>query len=242
MAHTLPDYTTKYKLATIFGQIDTGELAARLFSPISYDRRGNIVFIDTFEETTPGWKSTISGVGGTFTFVNTESYQGNYSMRLNPLNTTGSYVNGYKLIEPVPLQKIGLEFVCYMENPFTIVDFCIDVNNVNGNYETTIRYTRTGGTVKYLDSAGNYTLLTGTKSLINGFHNWCHMKLVVDFSKEEYMRALIADKTFDMTGLPIKKAAAGTSDYISIRIQSTAEADFPAALYVDNVIITQNEP
>ena len=47
MVHTLPDYSTKYRMTNVFGNIDHSELAARLGSPSTFDRRGNIIFMDS---------------------------------------------------------------------------------------------------------------------------------------------------------------------------------------------------
>ncbi|MFH1593720.1 MAG: hypothetical protein ABID09_03365, partial [Candidatus Omnitrophota bacterium] len=63
MAHTNPDYTSKGKLNTITASTDNAELAVRLGSVVTFDRRGNVIFIDDFEGATLFWTTGGAGVG-----------------------------------------------------------------------------------------------------------------------------------------------------------------------------------
>ena len=64
MAHTLPPWTSKYKLTEVFSGIDVNELAVRLGSPVNLDRRGNIVFIDDVEHALRKWEVSTTGDRG----------------------------------------------------------------------------------------------------------------------------------------------------------------------------------
>ncbi|GAH58675.1 unnamed protein product, partial [marine sediment metagenome] len=52
MVHTLPDYSTKYKMTNLFGNLDNSELAARIKPLSMLDRAGHLIWYDDFEADT----------------------------------------------------------------------------------------------------------------------------------------------------------------------------------------------
>ena len=63
MAGETPDYGRLSAQATVFPVTDLGELAARLGSIVSHDRRGDVIWLDGFEDGLDKWQPTTSGSG-----------------------------------------------------------------------------------------------------------------------------------------------------------------------------------
>ena len=88
MVHTLPDYTTKYKTAIVFGNLDHAELAARLGSIDIYDRRGAVIDLDNFEAPYMRWIGETLGGGGNVTLTTEKN-----------LSSKNTYLLFYRLSE-----------------------------------------------------------------------------------------------------------------------------------------------
>ena len=63
MARGGPDYGASSARYTIFPVTDLGELAVRLGSPVAYDRQGNVIYTESFENGLAGWDTDTSGAG-----------------------------------------------------------------------------------------------------------------------------------------------------------------------------------
>jgi len=64
MAHGTPDWGVTASKKTIYSLHDMGELAVRLGSIVSFDRRGDVIFSDSFQNGLG--KVYASGVGAGF--------------------------------------------------------------------------------------------------------------------------------------------------------------------------------
>jgi len=63
MAHGQPDYGMYTLANTIYRLTDMGELAARLGSINTYDRRGDVIFLDSFESGLTAWSPSSACTG-----------------------------------------------------------------------------------------------------------------------------------------------------------------------------------
>jgi len=242
MSHTLPDYTTKYKTATIFGQIDTGELAARLKSIVSYDRRGNVVFLDNFDDAILKWAATPGIGGGVAALSAAQAKSGGQSVIL----TAGAGVTGQAYIVTtfgaLTTGKIGFE-TSFTMNPntsffymrFTYYD---SVNRNRGG----IYYDRANDRWRYWDDTGNWHDLITSVDLEDTMPTWHVAKVVLDTSTNEYARFLYDNVETSMAGLGIYQFADAIEPCIHLEIAHGSVHAAVQSIYVDNVIVTQNEP
>ena len=55
MGHGYPDYGTQGPVSTVHSIQDLGELAVRLGSIVTFDRRGNVLWLDGFDSGIGAW-------------------------------------------------------------------------------------------------------------------------------------------------------------------------------------------
>jgi hypothetical protein len=241
MAHTLPDGTTKYRMVTIFGQIDSGELAARLGSIDYFDRRGNVIWLDDFEAAVLHWEITAGGGGGRADLNATAALSGNQSCLVQSGTTTADPTKMIRGLAFTTLGKIGFEIA----NTFaaTINDLTWRMVVYDGTYLHIAKIAWNNGLDRlyYWDETNTQTELAQNVSMTmytNGFNN---IKLVADFSTGYYTRFIFNNTVYPMSSYKVFKTPSGTGPRIRLEFWVDGVFGQNAEVYVDNVIATQNE-
>lgn len=241
MVHTLPDYTTKYKMVTLFGQIDMGEVAARLGSPVTFDRRGQIVMIDDFEAASLKWTTSSWGTGNDISLATNAARNGDQSCRLTGGSDGLKYALIYRYL-PLPVDsQIGFE-----------ISFCLDTNldyfavipvffDGTNKHSPQIRFDRADAILYVFDHNGvGQTIASGVnlQDTVILFHT---LKFVVDRSTGYYVRCILNDTEYDISSYQYQVAADASDPYISMQLWNMPETGENGVLYLDDFILTQNE-
>jgi len=229
-------------METIFSQIDQGELAARLGSINTYDRRGNIVFMEDFEGALFNWDQVNAGVGAGSVLSAVYSRHGSQAAQL----TAGSGANNYTLIEklwPMPIStQIGLE--ASFTTDANLGRVVIDV----GIYDGTNLYSATGGVditadVAYIiDPIAGGVPFTAALGLTSSNYLFHTLKLVFDYSTHSWMRAMFDNYSFNASAYNVVTALSAITPRMLIGIWAINAGAGNPVIYVDDVILTQNEP
>jgi len=248
MAHGGPDWGINLPVATVYGVDDMGELAARLGSIVNFDRRGNVMFLDDFESGLNKWIIVLSGGGGdAIVTTNERARSGAVSCKI----TTGAgAADDERLFHyfayPV-LSKMGSELSLTLEAPdidYIILNLTIDdgVNIKSGGIK--ILPAALGSsllTLQYRDETNAWVTFS-TATIFPDDHFFVPAKLVVDMEKNMYERFLLANYAFDLSAYPIHVTAVSPTPGVSVFVVIVGNgAAGNHSLYIDDVIITQNE-
>jgi len=242
MVHTLPDYTTKYKLTTIFGQIDTGELAARLGSIVTFDRRGYIVWMDDFEDTDVHWFVAGSGTGYAMARSADRARNGAYSMKVT-CGSDASLQGCMRRYLMLPVSSnMGFELSFSMDS--YIKNFVITIRWFDGTYNnySYVKIDIENGKIQVRTSAGVYVdIVTGITFVANAgiFYT---MKVVYNFVTRQYIRLIFGNTSYDLSSYYIDRTTNTTYPRLDLFIDAYGTSGQNAELFVDDVIVTQNEP
>lgn len=240
--HGAPDWYQYRTSSTTFPVDDLAELAVRLKSPVAFDRRGDVIWYDTFDGDSPGWSPLFSGAGSSVALSPDYALYGGYSLKL----TTGRDLERNALTRrfltfPV-VSKIGVQWA------FTIADrqdyFYFDTYLYDG---VTLNYTRiqldiTNTRLRYLDS-GNVLrdIATGLRfSTLAGHFN--HLKIVSDFVNNTYHRLIFNEVTYDLSSYALYNVLDPTVPHLRAYFILYGIALFNPATYLDHCIVTQDEP
>ena len=242
MVHTLPDYSTKYKMVRIFGQIDTGELAVRLKSIVTNDRRGNVMWMDDFEDISQKWDYNEYPITGLCAHTSKYSYSGTQCMQINS-GAHSAAVSGIDKRFPQPPQaKFGIE--CFVRHLGADCNFGLAITARDGNYayDGDVRYYPDEDELKIRTGLTDYTSL-GTGILpISDEELWYSFKIVIDWATKKYVRAIVGYTQYDLSKYSLFTYGIVERPYLKLRLRLFSENDDNHTCYVDNVIITQNEP
>lgn len=229
-------------MATIFGQIDQGELAVRLNSINTFDRRGNVVLMDDFEAGILRWDNDGAGTNHSETINAGAAKSGTQSLKLTAGEGAGGQSWIYKYLGVPVAGKLGAEFSFTVDADTNYISIDFRWLDESKFYRALIKYFPATDKFTYQNSLGaTIDLLTSIilRESTKTFHT---LKVVIDTDSLEYVRFIIDNQTVDMSGLGLypDDDLTAASIYLGI-LHTSAHADVKS-IYVDNIIITQNEP
>lgn len=242
MRHGHPDYGIGAPISTIYPVFDVGELAARLGSPVTADRAGNVMWYDDFEGTIKRWDHSSYDSEGDFQHTTEAARSGAACAKLLTPTTvdkdTWIFCN-----RPLPVpSKIGHEFSYAMGLHIQYLHLRMSFMTRTTRYRYRLRYDRYNRTMAYYKSGVTYIDLPGIVSHEMLSHAWNTIKLVADYENHKYVRALLNENSWDLSGIDpeIYQATFTPSLYLETRITNRQAGQH--YIYLDDVILTQNEP
>lgn len=225
--------------------IGNAELAARLGSPMMFDRRGDILYHDDFESPTLKCYPRAYG-NATSNRSNSYSRSGDFSLKCttDAIVGSGDYAGLMYSHNDFHIGNVGtqISFMCAdVANDYKIMNFLYwyDGSNV---YRALIYWYNATGKLWYNNSLGVMTELAGTYKYKYSERNFAAIKLVVDMEKKEYVRVLLFGSEIDMSGIAIENDGATSDRYLYTSFTIGNESAVSSTMYFDNYILTENEP
>ena len=242
MAKGQPDFGQYAPTETIVGLSDLGELAARLGSIVTFDRRGNVIWMDDFENGIRQWCPF--GIGTwSVDWESNYSKTGGFSCKLTTDAIAGRSVNIQKYIGFPILSAIGLEASFSNEQNWRYLEIWLWLDDGTYEYNAVIRYDHPNKKLQYMDATGAYQDIVGGSYETPDYPEWFDtLKFVADFTTCKYKRLLVNSKVFDLSALSFEKDPFATTPQMVVAFRLTTNANAAAIGYIDDVIITQNEP
>lgn len=249
MPHGTPDWGLVGPKDTTYGLDDLAEAVARLGSPHLFDRRGDVLSITAWRHGLGEWEYTITGGGGAVCLATEHSRTGPYSIGLTAGNDPLLPTYLRLLLPYTVLSGYGLEFT-FSESIFTAYHTShIDIDDGADLWEFGLRVWRVTGNVAVwgylvgtLPAVNNWHVIhtAGPMVLIDKPRHTC--KLVADASTQRYVRFILNDHTQDLSMYTLARAASVGNTEMMASIWHHAEALKNPISYIDNVVVTQNEP
>lgn len=251
MVHGQPDYGAYAAKQTVGSMADNAELAARLGSIVTFDRKGDVIWLDDFESNIDKWETTVIGAGGGISLSAEQARSGALSCKM----ITGNLANNYAEIEkrlPYPtLSKHGFEisFRSFVDREFQW-EMYVYKGLVGGWMSNTVAALQ----MRYDYPNANLEINTGTIlvpvwtvidtpfTLFTGETLFHTFKMVADLDTEMAVRAVIDYKEYDLSAYPMLSMASITPMHLRVLFRVTTRVNFVRATYADDAIITQNEP
>jgi len=239
MPHGTPDYGMTKETRTVHAVAEYGEAAIRQGAISSVDRRGNVIWWDDFEAATMKWTS--GAIGGIAAKSDTYARSSDYSFHLLTEATTNRLAGlDNSFMYPV-VSRIGFElwFLPYeLTGPFAVRTRPRDGTT---RWQAEIRYDFGTGVLSYLaDGGANVPIDTFTQH--PDPDTWWPIKYVVDLINAEYVRCMFMDREYDLTGIPLWVVGGAGTPHVDIVIEVTSVNDEAQDIYIDDFILTQNEP
>lgn len=243
MGHGLPDGALSGKSTTIFGLLDMAELAVRLGSFNSFDRLGNVVWMDDFESGLGSWIWSGGGANNAVSLYAGESYRGGLSALLHPGEVDDG---GSEIVRVLPypvLGGIGLEAAFVPQANLKLVRIGLALYDGADKYLFYARYNHVDGTIEVRTGDVAYEPVGEPGVQAEGFHNHCVLKMVANCKTGEYARVIFNDHTYDASGhFVFTEPDTVTKPTMKAYIVAVNSGIFLIDIPVDCVIVTQNEP
>lgn len=238
--------------------IDYPELAVRLGSPVTFDRRGNVIYLDSFEDGLGKWQ-VYTGLGGhpeRAILSSATARTGLNSIRLTTADVHDSAVNMTKYLQFPTLSNMGFEFSFSRErtlaagnNIYLVLFIC--VYSGSKRYEVNLKWLSgivpVPGTFYYAGPDWVEYQLFPSLDIQDNLRLFNTFKLVCNFVDNKYIRFIANnvlynfDKVSTPNGIFVVNDNTTPHMYVSLHLRNAADATAPIC-YIDDVIITQNEP
>ena len=242
MGRDLPDWGALPTPLTVHEVTDLGELAARLGSVVTYHRAGIVVFVDDFSNGLNRWTTAIGGAGDVVDLSLVEGLSGPFSVRLLAASVVSPLAEIGLTLPRQIASRIGGELAFAIDATTSIIELTLNQYDGSNLLRATVRYSPVNETLQYLDSAGNYVTKQTGIALLTEANVWHRMKLVTDLENEEYVKVLLDDTAYSLTDVALRKTASALTERFSMLIWNRGRVGSSDTVYVDRVIVTQNEP
>lgn len=242
MPHGAPDWY-KYRRDSITHPVDDlAELAVRLGSITISDRRGDVIFMDNFEHGLLHLILSTAGSGASVTPDPTTAKSGGYSAKM----TTGDTANDSTQIElhmPYPtLSRFGLEVTFTSNNNLTRIAFGLFLHDGTTVHMAHVRYVPATDIFEFYNDAGGWTTFATGLDLYVDTQHFHTFKLVCDFTTQKYTRVILNDTAYDLSAYGYLTGADAKLACILPVIEIRTSVNSNQTIYLDNLIITQDEP
>lgn len=240
MAHGAPDFGMYAPKTTVGSLADMAELAARLDSVVTHDRRGDVIHIDDFEGNEGKWEANGTGVDRALALSAETARSGMCSLKLTTGNLANNYMEAIGYLAYPVFGKIGYE-ISYTHNG-SLKEYLWTFRLYDGTnyYDAIIRYTQ-ATTILEIDDNGAWRTLQ-TRSFMSTHYLFNTLKVVIDYNAKKYVRLITNDKEYDISAFSLSPTGSGVPPHIRVFIRGTTSVNFNHSTYLDDFILTQNEP
>ncbi len=242
MAHGTPDWGVTAGAVTTYQLTDLGELAVRLGSIVTFDRRGDVIFLDSFEDGFAHWYTDDAGTGSFVALSRAIARHNGLSARLVAGAGAGAWAQiMFQGALAVPA-RLGVEHSFSFGS--TIGGLVLVLYLYDGTNRTLyqVQWDDAANALRYRDADGSLVTFATSVDLMADvalFHTW---KLVVNAEDQEYSRLILNAHTYDLSGIPARVTADSRYPSLSTVVNVNGRAGGTSSVYIDDVILTQNEP
>ena len=242
MVHGTPDWGLVGPKTTTYGLDDLGEHAVRLGSPHLFDRRGDVLLMEDFRNGLGPFEIFVNGVPGYVTLDTGHTRQGAYSVKLyaGTLLTREASIF-VDLVYPT-LAKLGLEFTFSLSVLTDRVEGSLLWDDGVTRYESEVAYDLPNTQLEVMDSVLGWTPFATDIDLETLEQPSNTLKFVVDVVTGQYDRCILNEMVYDLRPYTAFSGPPLTLPRLRAYVRHYAIAPGEATIYVDNVIVTQNEP
>ena len=242
MVHTLPDYTTKYKMTKVFANIDSAELAARLGSIDKFDRRGSVMALSDFETTLAQWTPRGSGVGNNVYINASEARTGIASCKMITGAAAGENADIYRYLPYYDKSKLGYELSFTLDDNVRELDFIMYLYDGTNRHDCIVKYypqvndlRATTGDAGILTVDSDLDLLAKNKF----FHTF---KATANFETGMFGEIIVDNHHYDMSTHTLPVGLGGPGPCLYYFFSVITNVNLNVSIFVDDFIATSDEP
>lgn len=242
MPHGQRDWSNIGADETVHGIADMGELAARLGSPVTFNREGNVLFLESFECGLGAWLTWTLGAGSSVEISATWSRIGAYCALLTNGAVTPNAARLRTSTHYPVLGSIGSEFTLAFDDNIQYLYIYLDHYDGDVQHRFNLRYDHPNQVLAIYTTTGYVTIADPIVLATWGEYRFHDVKLVVDLATDSYVRLIINETEYNLAAYSAGTFASALGPYVDFWLSVTGNAGSVSHVYIDDVIITQNEP
>lgn len=221
---------------------DMGELAVRLGSLVSYDRRGEVVFADGFDLGLSPYAASTSGVGAKILIGSIYAGPSGYNCRMTPGTAVDKYALLFRSGTPLIVDNLGLELSFNVSTPFKALG--ITIHDYSGTIKTDYSLAIACATneLSYESTGPTDIPFAIIPPPIDGAGVPHTLKMVIARAKSCYLRVLYDDNFYDLSNCPAWIAPQISTRSIQFTCWITSDGVANRLMLANHIILTANEP
>jgi len=240
MVHGMPDEAHVKSYTDITRTDDISELAARLGSPQTYERRGNVLYVDDFSHGANTWTVT-RGLGTeNATLSGTYNLVGGAALLLQNTQGVGETVYAVRYLPLFSDAIYGLFFMLSINTAGNKIQ-CQALHfgdTTRWNYVITLYPNEK--TLYYTPSGGTPSLLTDNLDIFNGSEIFHLVGIIFDTIKHEWVQVIIDNVVYDVSGIEPTSIPNSIPPHFRFGIVSISTSELDTTTIVDSIVLTQN--
>jgi hypothetical protein len=242
MAHGLPDWTPSDIKETVYAVIDLAELGVRLGAISSIDRLGNVIFFDDFSNGLGNWISDGDGTGHGTSLSGEIFRTAGFAVKLVGGSDSDKYEYVYTYqIYSVP-SKLGFEISFNIDSNVTDVQLVGQCFTGSQSIRFEVWIDKVANILYILDSTSSYVEVINPLYIPTFPRYFSTLKLVGNLNTGYYTRLNWRGNVYDISDVACPVAVSSAAPLIKTSYEIWSATGTNAVSYLDNFILTQNEP
>lgn len=222
---------------------DVLEAIAREGAPCTFIRSGRAVYVDTFDSTLGPWYFTVRGTGSAAAIVTTGQFRGAGCLKLTP-GSDGAFSGTLAKDMPLILSgRMGFEMMVWhgLLHDVLSMTVYIVIDEVLQTYA--VYYDAENARIYVVDwDSGGDIVYDGFGDVRNANPAYHLIKMVIDTDKQQYVQIQFDNKILDASAYTPEIAAQAVPDYLGVRLVCSDGEGTQGPVYVDDFLITVDEP
>jgi len=242
MAHGYPDWAQSAGVNTVYQLRDLAELAARLGSIDTFDRRGDVFHLQDFEHGDGSIDNDTSGDDAACGLSLVTSRSGSFSYRLKTGTDSDCYaeVDVYSVLPSLSCIGAEISFAQLHDRG----GFILALEIYTGEHIITpkIKYDYLTQKLYYWSDVLTWVEIGSVIRLPNSTKIFNTVKLVIDCANMKYKRAILGVNGYALADVDCRYTASIIAASIGLKFRHYGDTLTSKNSYADDVIFTQNEP
>lgn len=236
-----PDWGGHYNTGQFYPLFDMAELATRLGSVMSYDRRGALIWWDDFRHGVAGWAVPTGPPASAFNLTADYWERPPFSGELFEGLGDNHTVLITRQLEVPQATNVGVQISALFGTDCGWLE--LRWRQYTGTYLYTLILGADpiGQRIRLTSAEGTTTLLSTTGDFRDAGY-FLHLKLVFDMETHLPVRLLALEEEIDISAYTMSVTGDNSPPMLEIGIEHYSGAPAETSIYIDNVIVTAAEP
>jgi hypothetical protein len=221
---------------------DMAELAARLGSPVLYDRRGQVIWFDHAQHGMAPWTSFGIGTGAATKVVNDVVYHGGFALELTAPSDNGSQRGIQRFFNTPEANKLGICVAVGFLADFDWFGIGLDYEASSYSY-TLAAFLDLGDLAIYIaDNLLGMVKVATLTTPVFADGRYEVIKIVGDFGTGKYVRLLYNDMEYDISAYTMDTGAGSATPDMKCELTLQGRAANLDQANIGLIVLTAGEP
>lgn len=222
--------------------IGNAELAVRLGSSVAYDRRGQVLFVESFEQGWYKWTLGKSGTGADGKITAAVAATGGYCVELTGGSDAAMNASIERWVTSRPAGRMGLEFSFALPGSWREVLAQMYFYTGALEIEVSARFDLATGDILINDRVFGYHSVGSGQVLAADAKAFNTLKVVADVDTLKYVRLMYNQQEINLSTKDLPWGGDGTAPSVKVMLTNYSRGGFNDVMYIDDVILTMAEP